>query len=521
MSVYSYRRGSIFWALTLIAIGGIFLYHNFNPTVRPWHIIAKYWPLIIIFWGVSKLIDYLQARAHPDTTPFPLFSVGEAILLFLVLCFGTMVSNVVLRPWQEWPAAFGIDLGDEDIAKLFLNPYTYTETLTQPAKPEAHLIIEDQRGDVEIHAGDQPVIEAIVKKTIRAEDEPAAKKLDNQLKVEIVEQAGAYLLRSNRRSLPEGGRWVRLDVVLRVPKETSTDLTAESGDLVVDGLKGNQNLTVLNGDVRATNLEGLVRIHKSGGSVVVREVKGNVDLDGRGRDVETTGVTGTVSVNGDFSGDVQFARVGQAILFLSSRTEMTAQKLAGRMNMELGSLDARGIDGPFEIATKQKDISLEDFKHSVKISTSNGDVRLQTSTPLTQPVTVEVNKGGIDLEVPAKGSFQVDASSQHGDVACDFPGLKVSKEGETPTISGTLGKGGPLVRLQTSYGTIHLKPYGAGTLAPPPNPPGTPAPPAHPALPADEAQKKITHALCPLPRLAHLRRLAPITPRQRALPPVN
>jgi DUF4097 and DUF4098 domain-containing protein YvlB len=258
------------------------------------------------------------------------------------------------------------------------------------------------------------------------------------------------------------------------------------------------------------NVEGLVRIHKTGGSVVVREVKGNVDVDGRGRDVEATGVTGAVSVNGEFSGAVQFANVGQTLRFRSSRTDLTAQKLTGHMSMELGSLDASGVDGPFEIATKQKDISLEDFKHSVKISTSNGDVRLQTSTPLTQPVNVEVNKGGIELEVPARANFQVDASSRHGDVECDFQGLKVNKESETPTITGTVGKGGPMVRLQASYGTIHLRPYSSGAPSEHLEHPRNPAPPTPSG---DEAEKTTTRLHRPLARSAHFK---PPVPRARA-----
>jgi LiaI-LiaF-like transmembrane region len=57
MNGYTHRRGSIFWALTLIAVGSLFLYHNFDPSIRPWHLIAKFWPVLIIFWGLSKLID--------------------------------------------------------------------------------------------------------------------------------------------------------------------------------------------------------------------------------------------------------------------------------------------------------------------------------------------------------------------------------------------------------------------------------------------------------------------------------
>src|SRR5262249_45852802 len=98
MSTYSHRRRSIFWALTLIAVGGLFLYQNFNPVIYPWEVIANFWPILIILWGLSKLIDYVQARAHPGTAPPALFSGSEVILLLLILVLGTLVSRLVLRP---------------------------------------------------------------------------------------------------------------------------------------------------------------------------------------------------------------------------------------------------------------------------------------------------------------------------------------------------------------------------------------------------------------------------------------
>src|SRR5579862_2737703 len=93
MSVYTYRRGSIFWALSLIAVGAIFLYQNFNPSIHPWQLIAKFWPVLIIFWGLSKLIDFMQAQSHPETTPPPLFSASEVVLLVLILLMGTVMSD--------------------------------------------------------------------------------------------------------------------------------------------------------------------------------------------------------------------------------------------------------------------------------------------------------------------------------------------------------------------------------------------------------------------------------------------
>ena len=489
MSVYGYRRGSIFWALTLIAVGVIFLYQNFNPAVRPWHIIAKFWPILIIFWGLSKLIDYFHARTHPETVSPPRFAASEVILLVLILALGTLVSKIVLRPWQEWGSAVGINLGDEDFANLFLDSFTYTQTLSQPVKPQPHLLVVNRRGDIEIHASDGSALEAVVKKTIRAANEEAAKKISDQLQIQVVEQAGQYVLQSNLDALPNQGSMVRLDITLRVPKATSTEITTERGDVSLEGLKADQTLTTKRGDAHVTKIEGLVRVHKSRGSTEVRDVKGNVDLDGRGRDVEIAGVTGAVTVNGEFSGNVQFQNVTQALRFNSSRTDMTVQRLTGHLNMEVGDLVASGVDGPFEISTRHKDITLTDFKHSVKIVNSNGDVQLRTKVPPTQPIEVDLKKGEIELDLPAACSFQIEASSRHGEVECDFSGsgLKINKEGESPSVTGTYGKGGPTIRLSTAYGTIRITRQSAGTL------PAPPAPPAPPRPPAEESDRTATH----------------------------
>ena len=105
-------------------------------------------------------------------------------------------------------------------------------------------------------------------------------------------------------------------------------------------------------------------------------MKGSVELDGRGDDIEVADVSDTVTVHGEFSGALQFRNVGQTLRFESLRTDMTAQKLSGRLDMEVGSLEVNGIDGPFEITTRQKDITVNDFKHSVHITDSNGQITL-------------------------------------------------------------------------------------------------------------------------------------------------
>ncbi len=468
MSAYTYRRGSIFWALTLIALGGLFLYQNFNPSIHAWVIIAKFWPVLIIFWGLSKLIDYVQAMAHPDQPSPSLFSGSEVILLLLILALGSLVTHIVLRPWHQWTSALGIDLNEEDWANPLLSSFDYSRTLSQPLGKTPHLVVTVHRGDVELRASTNNQLDAVVKETIRADSEEDARKLADQIKIEAVQEAGHTVLQSNLDSLPRGGSNVQMDWTLHVPANATTEITTERGDILVDGLTGDQSFSGGHGDVRLTNLNGLIRVHKSAGSTVIRDVKGSVELEGRGGDVEISNVTGTVNVNGEFTGSVQFRNVTQSARFTSSRTDMTAQKLTGRLDMEMGSVEVNGIDGPFEITTRQKDISLSGFTHSVKISDNNGDVDLHAGAPPHHPIEVDLRKGQIELGLPPNSAFQIDAMSRHGDVESDFsaPTLKVNAEGDEPSIRGSVGSNGPTIRLSTAYGTIHVAREEGGSAKP-------------------------------------------------------
>ena len=83
---------------------------------------------------------------------------------------------------------------------------------------------------MEIRGTDQSAIDVMAKETIRADDENAAKRISDNLKLEMVEEAEQDLLRSNRRSLGNEGRYITLDMSLRVPKATSSEASSESGD---------------------------------------------------------------------------------------------------------------------------------------------------------------------------------------------------------------------------------------------------------------------------------------------------
>lgn len=474
MNTYRHHRGSIFWALTLIAIGALFLYHNFNSGVRPWHLMAKYWPLVIIFWGISKLIDYFHARNHPEAAPRSLFSGGELFLLIVVLVMGTILSKTLLRPWGDWPSMMG--MGDQQFAEIFFNSYTFTQNVSQNVQGNPHLLVVNRKGNVDLRGTDQQNIVAVIQETVWAENETAARKIADRLKFHIAQDGGQYELASNLDSLPHSGHTMKLDMLIRVPQSTTAEVTVDQGDVNVAGLRGDQTLTTRRGDVRASNLQGVLRVHQTRGTTSASNINGSLDIEGRGGDIAVRNVTGSVTVEGNFSGAAGFEDIAQTLRYNSSRTSLTLQKLTGNLSMDMGNLTANGVGGPFELSTRDKDILLENFKYNVKIINSNGDVHLQAATPPTHPIEVDLKKGEITLSLPASSNFQVDAVSHNGDVSSEFPGLQISKSPPMPAIKGNYGKNGPMIRLTSTYGDIHLlRTQSAPAPPPPPHPPASTA----------------------------------------------
>lgn len=456
MSSYYYRRGSFFWAIILIVVGVVFLEQNFNPNVHPWHIVAKYWPVLIIIWGISKLIDYIMARMNPQTTPPPLFSGMEVVLLVLVLIFGTLLSHIILSPWQQWRTEWGIHWDPWD--NPFVRSYTFTQTLTHQVTGKSQLVVENRRGDVMLEGADTAAVNAVVKETIRAGNQEDANRIFKQINIKMAASNAREEIQPNLDALPDGGANVRLDWTIRAPVTTAAQISTDHGDILVSGLTGAQDLTSNGGDVHASNLKGLVRVEKSGGATEVRQVTGDVDVSGQGGDVEIADVSGAVTIQGEFTGSIRFANLAHGVHFKSSRTDLTASKLPGDLDMEMGSIEIARVDGPLQLATRQKDISIRDFHQSVTITDENGNISLHPSGPPAYPIEVNARNGDIVLNLSPASHFTLDASSQHGEVSSDFtaPSLVVNTQGDQPYIKGTLGSGGPEIRLNTTYGTIHL-----------------------------------------------------------------
>ena len=95
------RHGSISGAIFLIALGVFILIANLHPNVRFWPILSRYWPLILIFIGLGKILDSFIARRDPQYSGQHYFSGVSIAILVLIVLFGLAVWSGRAEKYDE------------------------------------------------------------------------------------------------------------------------------------------------------------------------------------------------------------------------------------------------------------------------------------------------------------------------------------------------------------------------------------------------------------------------------------
>ena len=150
------------------------------------------------------------------------------------------------------------------------------------------------------------------------------------------------------------------------------------------------------------------------------------------------------------------AHIAKQVHFSTPRTDLQLARLDGELTMEMDSLHANTITGPFRLETSSKSVHLEDLSGDVHINDKNAPIELQAKSPLGN-MDVATLRGEIDLSLPPNASFQLDAQSVGGEIQSPDFKVNVDNSGRSATATGTFGKGGPTIRLRADHGTIQIK----------------------------------------------------------------
>jgi DUF4097 and DUF4098 domain-containing protein YvlB len=473
-----FRRSSIVGPLLMIAVGVIFL---LIQTGRLngfffWSWYGRWWPLLLVGIGVILLIEWVfdrnTQRDVPPGTPLVRHTIGGGVVFLLILL---VVAGVSYTGYDHFGRGRmpGFVFNPDNLDQFFGDKHESDQSLDQSFPANGTLNVNNPHGDVNISGtSDDGQIHINVHKQVFSRSDSDAEKRTQQLNPQI-STSGSTL----NVSIPslEG---VIADLTITVPGPTPVTVTANHGDVKVSAIKAAVSVTANHGDVELSAITGpaMTRVNNNGVSFSARSITGSVTLEGHARDLTISNIDGPVSLSGDFFGDTHLEHIRGAVKFHTSRTDFQLVRLDGSLDISSSHISADDAQGPVNLTTRSRDVTLERISGDLAVSNSNGSVELTSAPPLGN-VTVENRRGSVNLTVPTKAAFTVQAQTTNGDIQNDF-NLPTQESNSRKNFVGTVGKGGSVIRINTSDGDIALKKADLAPLPPaPPRAPITPEPP--------------------------------------------
>src|SRR5450631_3781453 len=477
------RHRSMAGAFVLIVLGVVFLMGTMHilSIGRLAHLFASYWPLLLIFWGVIKLLEH--QRAQREGTRSSGIGAGGVFLVVMIVVFGLVATQLERVNWSGLRDNINID--DSDFNNIFGQSYNFDDHLEQTFPAGASLKIIDTRGAVSVHASDDNKITVVVCKRVGADNQTDADKYNNETKPTITTIGGLVTL--DARAEGGGDHAVEVDLDVSLPRKVAASITSRRGDVNLVGRDGSIDISAQHSDTAVEDVNGNVKVSQEKGSVKIEQITGDVHVQGRVNEVSVADIKGGVQLDGEFQESIKLARIAKTVIFKSSRTDMEFSRIEGTLDLDSDELHAEQITGPLHLVTRSKNIRLESVSGDVRLQDDNGTIELGMRT--VGNVQIDNHNGDVQLSLPDKAGFRLDAHTRDGEIQSDFAELSVKNDQNEAKASGSVGNASSHIVLNNEHDGIEIRK--ASSMPPKPPEPPTPGKPGK-ALPAPKVEVEPT-----------------------------
>lgn len=139
--------------------------------------------------------------------------------------------------------------------------------------------------------------------------------------------------------------------------------------------------------------------------------------------------------------------------------DVSIGETSGRVDASTGNGDVQvdGANGPVSVSTGNGRVFVLTSRGDVSASTGNGDIDVRIKAgPIERDMKFNTGSGSIRITLPQDFNGSLDATSGTGSLRSDFE-ISVIGRLDAHHVRGTIGRGGPQIRLVTGSGTIELR----------------------------------------------------------------
>lgn len=286
------------------------------------------------------------------------------------------------------------------------------------------LMIDADRGAIEIATGSDDTVQVDVLRKVTRGSAKKARQILAAHKVTFDQDGSTVRIRARLsdglKSWRGWGSGLQVRYVVKVPSRYDLDLKTAGGSITVPDLAG----TVVAGT--------------SGGSIKLGTITGPATCRTSGGDISVA--AGTDAIEAHTSG---------------GSVEVGVAQQSAKLGTSGGSIRVNEARGPLSAETSGGSIRIQRAQSSVEASTSGGSIQAGLAAPLAGECRLSTSGGDVKVTLPPGINAELDARTSGGSVSSELP-VTVQGEVKRSGLQGRLGDGGPLIRLRTSGGSIHV-----------------------------------------------------------------
>ncbi|HET9532742.1 MAG TPA: DUF4097 family beta strand repeat-containing protein [Blastocatellia bacterium] len=488
----------------LIIIGVLFFASRFHSDLNAIQIYGRYWLVLLLIFAAVELLRFYSHR-HTEGPPPRLFTAWRLVVIALIIASGVVANRVSTHPSVlsalRLPGLLG-SLRDSVVGETY--NFTDSPVVAAQAGPGTKIIIDNSYGNVKVTGG-SPFVRATLSKGVRAWSEADARKISEQIRLQITPTSEGLRVSTNRDEISQQ---FTTDIQVEVPYSVLLSITDSYGSVSASGIQGDLSVKAAYGKADVSNITGNVNLGLSYSDADASNITGNLKISGAKRvrvsgiggrlelganhgTVELRSVTGPADINAPFSrisaqdlggaasiktehGSIKVLRaldlsitaphsnvraesISGDLKIFSSNSDIQLKSIAGEaiIAAERSSVSGDDLRGAIDVETSHGDVSIKSFYEGVRVVTSYRNVSLVAATEPVGDIVVDNSHGEIKLVLPQSSRFQIDASSDNGQVKqTGFTGISQSSRGSLLAVQGT---DGPFIKLKTTYKDITIQ----------------------------------------------------------------
>ena len=335
---------------------------------------------------------------------------------------------------------------------------------TFAVNPGGRLIIDADRGSIDIATSDRSDVQVEVKRKVSRES--AARGAEILAAHEVTFDQDGDLVAIRAKAKPAAAGWfnrgtqhLQVEYHVLAPRRFNLELRTAAGEIVSSDIEGTVKARTAAGSLKFGNIKGPFDGETAAGEIHLESASGRVTAESSAGSIrlgEVDGITSATTAAGSIS-------VGKANASLTAKTSggsIEVGDCAGPAQLQTaaGSIRVKSARARLDANTSGGSITIDDAQDTVLGRTAAGSISASFSAQPHEDCRLTTAGGGIEIKLADKLAFDVEARTSGGEVSTELPIVStVVGRPHAGVLQGKLNGGGKTLLLKTSAGDISLK----------------------------------------------------------------